>query len=109
MTPLHAMQFRPPPPPQVRAARPAKRPSSSDRDYPLVTTGDRCLWHAGGTASKKDDARTRRRRLQLDRRVRPVRWWPLLVGERPKDARQRWARESNGLLRIDEHPYDRDK
>jgi hypothetical protein len=28
---------------------------SSDRDCPLGTAGDRCLWHAGGTAGEHDD------------------------------------------------------
>jgi hypothetical protein len=37
--------------------RPAHRPLQSDRDYPLDTAGDRCLWHAGGTAGEYDVAR----------------------------------------------------
>jgi hypothetical protein len=57
---LHAMQFRPPPPPQVRELALSPRSSSSDRECPLDTAGDRCLWHAGGTAGKDDDARARR-------------------------------------------------
>jgi hypothetical protein len=52
------MQFRPPRPPQVRAVRPAQRPPGSDRDCPLDTAGDRCLWHVGGTAGENDDAPT---------------------------------------------------
>jgi hypothetical protein len=49
------MQFRPPPLPQVRAPAPAHRSPSSDRDCPLRTARDRCLWHAGGTAGENDD------------------------------------------------------
>jgi hypothetical protein len=60
---LHAMQFRAPLPPQVSGVRPAKRPSPSDRDYPLDTVVDRCLWHVGGTAGENDGAPTWRRRL----------------------------------------------
>ena len=45
---LHAMQFRPAPLPLVRGGRSAQRPSWSDRECPLVTAGDRCLWHVGG-------------------------------------------------------------
>jgi hypothetical protein len=61
--PLHAMQFRPPPPSQVRAVGPANRPSRSNRGCPLDTAGDRCLWHAGGMGGENDVARTWRRRL----------------------------------------------
>lgn len=42
--------FGPPPPPQVRDVRPAYWRLCSDRDCPLDTADDRCLWHAGGTA-----------------------------------------------------------
>ena len=52
---LHAMQFRPRPPPQVRDRRPAQRPPRSDRDCPLDTARARCLWHVGGTAGVNDD------------------------------------------------------
>jgi hypothetical protein len=50
--PLHAMQFRAPPLPQVSGVRSVQLPSPSDREYPLDTAGDRCLWHAGGTADE---------------------------------------------------------
>jgi hypothetical protein len=50
--PLHAMQFRPPPPPQVRGARPAHRPPRSNRDCPLDTARARSLRHAGGTTGE---------------------------------------------------------
>jgi hypothetical protein len=60
LDPLHAMQFRPPPPPQVTDLRPAQRPCPSDRDYPLHTAGDRCLWHVGGTDGQNDDSPTGR-------------------------------------------------
>jgi hypothetical protein len=39
---------------QVSDQRPAQRPSRSDRDCPLDTAGDRCLWHVGGTAGEYD-------------------------------------------------------
>jgi hypothetical protein len=74
------MQFRPSPPPQVRDVRPAHRPPPSDRNCPLDTARDRCLWHAGGTAGENDDVRTWRDGSQLDRTVRsvlrdqPLRW-----------------------------------
>jgi hypothetical protein len=48
------MQFRAPPPPQVSGARPAQQPCPSDRDYPLDTAGDRCLWHGGGTPGEHE-------------------------------------------------------
>jgi hypothetical protein len=41
---------------QVREGWPADRPCRSDRECPLHTAGDRCLWHAGGTAGENDDA-----------------------------------------------------
>jgi hypothetical protein len=68
---LHAMQFRGSPPPQVMDRRPVQPPDSSDRDCPPDTAGDRCLWHAGGTAGENDSARTWPLRLQLDCLVRP--------------------------------------
>jgi hypothetical protein len=49
------MQFRPPLEPQVRDPRAVQRPPRSDRDCPLDTAGDRCLWHVGGTAGENDD------------------------------------------------------
>jgi hypothetical protein len=52
LDPLHAMQFRAPPPPQVRDRRPAQRPDSSDRDCPLVTA-------AYGTRVARPASRTR--------------------------------------------------
>ena len=55
LDPLHAMQFRLPPLPQVRSWRPARWSSRSDRDCPLDTAGDRCLWHVGGTAGETGD------------------------------------------------------
>jgi hypothetical protein len=60
---LHAMPFRSRPSPHVRDGRPAYRPPWSDRDCLLITARARCLWHAGGTASENDVARTCRRRL----------------------------------------------
>jgi hypothetical protein len=45
------MQFRPAPEPEVRAACAVQRACWSDRDCPLETAGDRCLWHTDGTAA----------------------------------------------------------
>jgi hypothetical protein len=86
--PLHAMQFRPAPPSQVRSVRPAHRPPQSDRECPLDTAGDRCLWHVGGTASESNNACTRHRQLQLGPRVRPVLADYCLVGKSPEGSRQ---------------------
>jgi hypothetical protein len=55
---LHAMQCCAVLAVQVRDRRPAQRPPSSDRDCPLDTASDRCLWHAGGTAGENDDRST---------------------------------------------------
>jgi hypothetical protein len=60
---LHAMQFRVALLSQVTGRRAVQRPFPSDRDCPLHTAGDRCLWHVGGTAGENDDAPTWRRRL----------------------------------------------
>ena len=65
LDPLHAMQFRPALAAQVRRVQPAQRLSPSDRDCPLDTARDRCLWHAGGTAGENDDRATG---------ARPVTW-----------------------------------
>jgi hypothetical protein len=54
LDPLHAMQFRASQVAQVRHRGPAQRPSPSDRDCPLHTARDRCLWHVGGTAGEDD-------------------------------------------------------
>jgi hypothetical protein len=82
------MQFRPPPPPQVRGVSPARQSPRSDRDCPLHTARDRCLWHAGGTVGENEDARTRRRRLLARQRVRPVLGDHHLVGKSPEGSRQ---------------------
>jgi hypothetical protein len=37
------------------AVCPGAQSRRSDRDYPLRTAGDRCLWHVGGTADEDDD------------------------------------------------------
>jgi hypothetical protein len=79
--PLHAMQFRAPPPPQVRDRRPAQRPDSSDRDCPLVTA-------AYGTRVARPASRTRPPPggdgSQIGQRVRPVLGEPPLVGKSPE-------------------------
>jgi hypothetical protein len=80
------MQFRPSPEPEVSVRRPAQQRSRSDRECPLDTAGDRCLWHVGGTTKENDDARAWRRRLQLGRRVRPVPGDHFLVGKGPEGA-----------------------
>jgi hypothetical protein len=49
---LHAMQFRAAAVPQVRRGQPAQRSFLIDRECPLDTASDRCLWHAGGTAGE---------------------------------------------------------
>jgi hypothetical protein len=52
---LHAMQFRPALKAEVKGRSPAQRSSPSNRECPLDTAGDRCLWHVGGTAGENDD------------------------------------------------------
>jgi hypothetical protein len=49
---LHAMQFRAAQVAQVSRVWPAQSPSPIDRDCPLDTAGDRCLWHVAGTAGE---------------------------------------------------------
>src|SRR5215211_5936399 len=85
---LHAMQFRPPPPPQVRDGRLAQWPPWSDRGCPLDTARDRCLWHAGGTAGENDDASPWWRWLQLGQRGRPAPGDHRLAAMSPKGPRQ---------------------
>jgi hypothetical protein len=94
---LHAMQFRPSPPLQVRAVRPAYLPPRSDRDCPLGTARDRCLWHADGTAGENDEARPWRRMAARSARgqVRP--WYPLHHGQEPEGSRQRWETQPSDL------------
>ena len=67
------MQFRPAPLPLVRGEWSAQRPSWSDRECPLVTAGDRCLWHAGGTAGQNDGFPAGGDGSPLAGRVRPPR------------------------------------
>jgi hypothetical protein len=77
--PLHAMQFRAAQVVQVSGMWPASRLSRSDRECPLHTARDRCLWHVGGTP-----ARTTISRLTATAPARPQ-------GEaRPGDHRPRW-------------------
>jgi hypothetical protein len=79
LDPLHAMQFRAAQLVQVSGMWPASRPSRSDRECPLHTARDRCLWHVGGTP-----ARTTISRLTVTAPARPQ-------GEvRPGDHRPRW-------------------
>jgi hypothetical protein len=74
--------------PQVSGVHPAQQPSPSDRDCPLDAAGDRCLWHARGTAGENEAARTDGNGSQLVCRVRPVIGYHCLVGKRPEDVRQ---------------------
>jgi SLT domain-containing protein len=70
----------------------------SNRDCPLDTAGARSLWHAGGMASEDDDCAHLAARLQLGRRVRPVRgdYYVIGKGRRPtavtKEKAERWTR-----------------
>jgi hypothetical protein len=48
-----------------RADRSQRLSPSSDRDCPWDTVGDRCLWHAGGTAGEHEKGVGCRRRLQI--------------------------------------------
>jgi hypothetical protein len=93
------MQFRPTSASQVTGLRPALRRSWSDRECPLHTAHDRCLWHVGGTAGKNDDARNGRRRLPARGRVRPVLGDHCLVAMSPEGLRQPDA-ETRTLARL---------
>ena len=94
------MQFRPPPPPQVKAVSAAHRPTTSDRGCPLDTAGDRCLWHAGGTAGQNDAFPAGGDGSQLDRRARPVLSDPSPRGQEPGGlAAVRWG-DSNSTSPI---------
>jgi hypothetical protein len=84
--PLHAMQFRPAPPPQVNGPRPVQQSCLSDRDCPLHTARDRCLWHAGGTTGENDDAGTWRQQFLLGQWVRLVSGDYRLVGKGRRPA-----------------------
>jgi len=76
------MQFRAAAFPQVRRGRPPHRPPPSDRGWPLDTSRNRCLWHAGGTAGENGDACAWQRRLPAQPR-----------GEaRPRWSTASWAR-----------------
>ena len=74
---------------QVSGQCPAQRPSRSDHDRPLQTAGDRCLWHAGGTAGENGDApHLAPAAPSLARRVRPVLGDDCIVGKSPEGSRQ---------------------
>jgi hypothetical protein len=64
------------------------------RWLPLVTAGDRCLWHAVGTTGEDDEDRRGSHGLQLQRRGRSVQGDTSLVGKRSEGARQHalWTR-----------------
>ena len=98
--PLHAMQCRPPPPPQVRDVRPVERPPPVDRDCPLHTAGDRCLWHAGGTAGENGDAAHLAATAPVGQRVRPVLGDYRLVGKSLEGSRQWASVDQVGQLRL---------
>jgi hypothetical protein len=86
--PLHAMRFRASPPLQVSGVRPAQRPSPSDRDCPLDTAGDRCLWHVGGRPARTTSSGPGGDGSQLVRRVRSVLGDHRFVGKSPGGSRQ---------------------
>jgi hypothetical protein len=54
MTPCMPCSFGPLRFPRSGVIRPGRRSMRSDRDYPLRTAGDRCLWHVGGTTGGYD-------------------------------------------------------
>jgi hypothetical protein len=85
---LHAMQFRPVPTAEVRAGRPADRPSPNDRGCPLDTARARSLWHAGGTAGEDDVAAPGGDGSHLSPSGRPVLGDGCLVGK-PRRRRGR--------------------
>jgi hypothetical protein len=60
----------------------------SDRDYPLDIAGDRCLWHAGGTAGENDEVATWWRRLPARPTAGPVFGDCRPVGKSPEGSRQ---------------------
>ena len=93
------MQFRAAPPPQVWDRRPAQRPASSDRECPLDTARDRCLWHVGGTTGENDGARTWPQWLQLYCWVRPVLGDHRLVGKPRRRRSERLPEHHLGLFR----------
>jgi hypothetical protein len=106
LDPLHAMQCRPALTCQVRGGRPPYRRYRSDRECPLHTAGDRCLWHVGGTAGENDDPSHVAATASTGRRVRPVLGKPLLVGK-PEAARQylapgRHAQPADAMLAMAE-------
>jgi hypothetical protein len=59
------MQFQPVLLSQVSDTRHSATVVPNDRDCPLDTARDRCLWLAGGTAGENDEARTWRYGSQL--------------------------------------------
>jgi hypothetical protein len=65
----------------------------------LDTGGDRCFWHASGTAGQNDDAHTWRQRLQLDRRVRAIPGDHRFVGKGQRPAAG-ISRETRTLARL---------
>jgi hypothetical protein len=85
---LHAMQFRAAQVVQVSDMCPAPRPSRSDRDCPLDTAGDRCLWHAGGTAGENNVLAPGGAGSEVACRVRPVLGDYRLVGKSSEGSRQ---------------------
>jgi hypothetical protein len=60
----------------------AQRRTRSDRDCPLDTARDRCLWRVGGTAGENDDRSHVGGGFHLDRRVRPA-----FGNQRPRASR----------------------
>jgi hypothetical protein len=92
MTPCMPCSFGPLRHPRSQAVRPAHRPSPSDRGCPLDTVGDRCLWHAGGTAGQNDAFPAGGDGSQFDRRARSVFGDPSPRGQEPGGlAADRWG------------------
>jgi hypothetical protein len=76
------------PSPAEAGSRPGRDSSGVVRGCPFGTGGDRCEWHACGTAGEDDPPTPWRRWLRLDWRVRAVLGDRRLVGKSPKGSRQ---------------------
>jgi hypothetical protein len=95
LTPCMPCSFGLLPHPRSATGYPVQRRSRSDRECPLVTAGDRCLWHAGGTAGENDAARSWRRRLRARPGGSPG--WPTRGGP-PTTGVGRWRRIIRGAV-----------
>jgi hypothetical protein len=59
------------PHPRSAACAPVQPPSPSDRECPLHTARDRCLWHVGGAAGENDHLARGGNGSQLGQKVSP--------------------------------------